>query len=446
MVKPTLESLPTELLILILLEIPDRASLKSIVISSPQCHRAYLGARRQLLLGLIQRQNKDGLLDLSEAIAAVRAKGLWLAHKKEEAIALLDTWRRRKEISELGLTHAKSLDQPADLDETVSLLHLLEKLYFFLEDFPTSATQPSWINSTEWGTKLPIRLSKVEKRRFLRALCRLQLHANIFGTPEKSIDLGYPCDHNQWLGPPEDESHEEAYRLLYGVIPIWEYEEMGCVWKYLMGKFESITREISHDLCQLAGGNPHILFSQILPEDERPEGGVINCLDDSDIFPDYLNAFTSIGPDFLYRALHTSRQRRRKMMTKNMDISAISFIGWYTGVYLEEWRPFHEPADPYGIQNFEAFWSTLPQIEQPNLGWRKIWLLPHTSEDSLLEALNPNRNPEIDWIWGYALWDGKRLKEWKAPILEGARPGYQAVPAPLLLLPAPYYETYHEPS
>lgn len=262
----------------------------------------------------------------------------------------------------------------------------------------------------------------------------------------ESIDLGHPCDRNEWLTYEGYDSQEEEYRLLFGVIPPWEYEEMGCVWKYLMGKYEPITREISDDLRQLAGDTPHVSFSQILPEDERPEGGAIDCVNDLGIFPDYLDAFTSIGPDFLYRALHTSRRRRRKMVTKNMDSSTISFIGWSLGISWDERLPFLDPAARHEIQNFEQFWSTLPPIEQPNLGWRKAWLLPHSSEDSLPEALNLHRNPETDWTWGYALWDGKRLKEWKAPMLENAGPGHQPVAAPLLLLPAPYYETYHESS
>ncbi|KAJ5188154.1 hypothetical protein N7491_004479 [Penicillium cf. griseofulvum] len=54
--KPTLEALPTELLILILLEIPDLASLKSIVLSSPIFHQAYLAVRQEALCRIVKIQ------------------------------------------------------------------------------------------------------------------------------------------------------------------------------------------------------------------------------------------------------------------------------------------------------------------------------------------------------------------------------------------------------
>lgn len=54
-------------------------------------------------------------------------------HHKEEAIALLDAWRRREEISQLALTPSTAMDNPSGMEETIELLHLLEKLHFFPE-------------------------------------------------------------------------------------------------------------------------------------------------------------------------------------------------------------------------------------------------------------------------------------------------------------------------
>lgn len=105
--NPTLEGLPTELLFLILLEIPDLASLKSIVLSSPVFHQAYLAVRREALCRIIK--NQWGML-LGDAVAATRSRGLFFDSRKHEAIALLDTWRRKEEISELDMTLSNRID------------------------------------------------------------------------------------------------------------------------------------------------------------------------------------------------------------------------------------------------------------------------------------------------------------------------------------------------
>lgn len=51
------------------------------------------------------------------------------------------------------------------------------------------------------------------------------------------------------------------------------------------------------------------------------------------------------------------------------------------------------------------------------MGWKKAWLLPHNEEDVLEDSMNFDRESETDWEWSYALWDERRLKEWKAPLL-----------------------------
>lgn len=78
---------------------------------------------------------------------------------------------------------------------------------------------------------------------------------------------------------------------------------------------------------------------------------------------------------------------------------------------------FIDPADQLGTQNFEQFWSTLSPLEQPTVGWKKAWILPHGKEDILEDAFNHNRHLESDWEWSYAWWDERRLKEWRAPLL-----------------------------
>jgi hypothetical protein len=414
---PTLEGLPTELIIHILFYIPDQASLKSIVSSSPVFHQAYIAVRQPLLCSILKTQY-GSLLDLSEVITAVRSEGLSFHSHKEDAISLLDTWRRRNEITELSLAKSNQKNDFDGLEETIKVFRLYQELNYFLEDYAQNAPRPTWIEPTQWQKeKLPILLSVIEKRRFLRALCRLQIFANIFGVPEMDLDLSSKDEY--WMEEADWENENEAYSLFYGTIPPWEYEEMGCVWSYLMTKYNPISKEISDDLRKLVSDTGCFLFWQILPEDQRPPIGChMEIVKELDHFNRYFDTLASIGPRFLYRVLHAERLLRRNIVMANArDPFELPFIG--IGIISWDYRfPFIYPADRHEAPNFQLLWSTLPEIEQPNLGWKKAWLLSTiTDQQELEDVLFYERRSEEDWDWGYAIWDSERLEEWKAPIL-----------------------------
>lgn len=136
--NPTLEGLPTELIILILLYIPDQASLKSIVFSSPVFHQAYLAVWQPVLCSILKTQYYS-LLELPEAITAVRSKGLSFLNHKEEATCLLDTWRRQKEIT----SKSYQSGELHDLEETIKVFQLFQELNYFLEDYAQNAPRPT---------------------------------------------------------------------------------------------------------------------------------------------------------------------------------------------------------------------------------------------------------------------------------------------------------------
>lgn len=330
------------------------------------------------------------------------------------------------------------MDEPGSLEEIIKLFHLHKELHFFLEDYATDVPRPAWIQPAQWENEtLPIQLTYIEKRRFLRALCRLQTLANIFGLPE--TDRPFRGEHNDWgrIGEPET---TEAYRLFYGTMPPWEYEEMGCVYSYLIAKCETIAKEISDDLRKLMSNTGCRFFWQIQPEDQRvPFGCEMEILSNLDHFSQHFDTYIAVSPGFLYRVLHADRLRRRNMIIVNTKVGeSDTFIGPGLWVSWDERFPFIDPADRYETRNFEQLWSTLPPIEQPTLGWKRAWLVPHTPEQDFEDSLDydHDRNSETDWPWGYAIWDGERLEEWKAPLLEESR-AQQPEPASLLLLPGP---------
>ncbi|KAJ6118152.1 hypothetical protein N7471_014029 [Penicillium samsonianum] len=420
MAKPTLEGLPTELLILILLEIPDLASLKSIVLSSPIFHQAYLTVRQEALCRIVKDQ--WGLL-LGDAIAATRSRGLFFDHHKPEAIALLDTWRRREEISDLALGSSIPIDEPSNLEEIFNLFYLHKVSHFFLKEYETKVPRPPWISNDQWENSiLPIELSHTEKHRFLRALCRLQIYTNIFGEYEQLINRR--MKRNAWRDSPKGDfcNDELAYRVFFGTMPPWEFQEIGCVWAYFTTMFDHIYKEISAGLHELVEKHMNkddwqYPYFEFLPQEVQPPWwGGLNHIENIENLWGFSNSLASMGPEFVYRLLHGTPLVQRDMVMLNGNDLLNSFPGMY--VTEENEVPFLYPADRHAVQDYEQLWSTLPYIEQPNLGWKEVHVLPDASGQTFEEAIDLESAREFLWRWGYAIFDDERLMAWKAPLVE----------------------------
>ncbi|KAJ5249680.1 hypothetical protein N7489_000090 [Penicillium chrysogenum] len=419
MAKPTLEGLPTELLILILLEIPDLASLKSIVLSSPIFHQAYLPVRQEALCGIVK--NQWGVL-LADAIAATRSRGLLFSTHKHEAIALLDTWRRKEEIRDLSLGSSIPIDEPNSLEEILHVLYLHKVFRFFLCDFAKNFPRPPWMESDEWETSvIPIELSQTEKHRILRALCRLQTYQNIFGSPESRDEE--VCKNNYWTDnvKPSEPCHKEAYRVFFVPMPPWEFHEIGCVWKYFTTKFDPIYKEMTASLRDLV--EKHISKDdypcfELLPEDVRPPAGGLETFHSLQNLPYQSESLASMGPDFVYRLLHGTPLMQRDMVILNSRDGALGcFPLW--GLMEEDKLPFLYPADRHAVRDYEQFWSTLPSVEQPNLGWKKLYLLREPDTQGTLEDVVDLEHPDVNtWRPGLTIFDDERLTAWKAPLSE----------------------------
>jgi hypothetical protein len=433
--KPTLEDLPTELLILILLEIPDLASLKSIVLSSPIFHQAYLPVRQEALCGIVK--NQWGVL-LADAITAIRSRGLLFSTHKHEAIRLLDTWRRKEEIRDLALGSSIPIDEPDNLEEIFHLLYLHKVFHFFLDDYAKNVPRPPWMENEEWETSvIPIKLSQTEKHRFLRALCRLQTYEHIFGLPER-LESGIWID-NDWRNTKQKSSssmspNEEAYRVFFGPMPPWEYHEMGCVWTYFKTLFEPIYKEMSASLRDLvekhmSKDDPLYEFFEFLPEEVMPPWDNLQSLHDLEDLRYRSKSLATMGPDFVYRLLHGTPLIRRDMVMLNASLAELSN---FPPVWLEEEQklPFLYPADRHAVRDYEQFWSTLPSIEQPNLGWKELYLLPtsQTPVETLEDVVDMQGEDGGIWCWGAAIFDDERFTAWKAPLSEYRSGQFPVIP------------------
>lgn len=237
--------MPVELRICILYNVPDFETLRSLVHASPAYHQAYVTAKREILQGLVHRQRDP--LSKVEAITAVRSFSInaqTISHA-EMVIALLDRRRRAEEIQRLTASLAPI--EPTNLKETVELLRMQKIANFFLQDYRRNAPCPPWMDSIKWGAEiLPIRLSDRESSRFLRAFYRLHIYCNLFGSREIYSEEFFP-NHRSLTKPhiADAFSYDEMWDLFFATMPLWEVEEIACVWVYFRIQWTKVFEEVA---------------------------------------------------------------------------------------------------------------------------------------------------------------------------------------------------------
>ncbi|KAL4871163.1 hypothetical protein BDV12DRAFT_164876, partial [Aspergillus spectabilis] len=419
MPSATLENLPLELYMQILLNVLDLHSLRSIALSSRFFFQAYLLVRNEALQNVLNTQY-DGLVDITEAIAAVRSKRLHASRKedKESIIALLDARRRSDEIRCIKKQSSATLPlpyRPTDLKELLELLELHQIAVSLLNDFSQNASRPHWIGPATWSSGiLPLELSKTEKKRYFRAFYRLQTYGNLFSAGENPVDIPSPGYPRYW---DKCFSEDEVWRLFFGPFAPWEVEELGCLWQYFHDRNGERYYEIANDLMQY-GRNP----VSILPEHLRvlPNGLVLDCddlvVDDLDI----RETLASLGPAFLFKLLQEEDyMTRRNLLLANASRTFLCFpVVSPRGISVK--LPLLYPADRFNfgfdVSGFKKFVSTLPDIEQPNAAWRNIWIDYMQEDEMLFEEMFITGHQGPRWRWGYALWDSERLADWGAPL------------------------------
>lgn len=235
----TLESLPPELQIHVLEQIPDIQSLGCLVHASPAYRGTYLRSQKTVLHQLVTRVY--GLVDLADPIAAVDSEGLHaeVEANKPDIIALLDR-RRRHSRPERLLPEATS----------VQLLQLYEKLSRVMRACYAQAPRTMDVDPETWSKRLDARLSGVEKGRILRALCRLQVYCNIFGAREWVEPLDSADMMQGHRGSTTWHRHftiDEMWSLFFRTMPPWEVEEFGSVWTFVRQQYQDLFAGIARE-------------------------------------------------------------------------------------------------------------------------------------------------------------------------------------------------------
>ncbi|GFF44548.1 hypothetical protein IFM58399_07318 [Aspergillus lentulus] len=425
--RPTFEGLPVELQISILFNIDGLDSLRSLVCASPTYHRAYQLVRQELLYVLLQ-SSYDGLVDMADAIAAVRSRGLYAikTSNRAEIIALLDSRRRSEEIRRLGLSTWPFPDEPADIEEIIQLLHLHRVAHFLLDDYTRTATRPAWIDLEKWKDEiLPLTLSRMEQRRFLRAFYRMQIYGNIFGHIAIPLGADNVEEENDWFaddrGRTPTFTDEETWRLFFGPIAPWEVEEFSCFWQHCYNRWEEPYLEISKTLAAYAADGV-IWFSDLPPEERPPLNRLGLDVDHMHIHQaEQRETLAQMVPTLLVKILREPDFRtRRDLLLANTVILSHSFVDYWPKPNWEEpgALPLLYPADRFNFgtdfNGLKAYLETLPPHERPNVAWARRWLDARLEYPQVFEDMYSYGPYGSCWKWGYAIWDEERLNEWGA--------------------------------
>ena len=238
----TLERLPTEIQLTILLNIGDIASLKSLVRASPRYHSAYLSQRHAILERVLFNSiHPEVLYDAFSAIDSAKIK---TSDRKDRAA------RVRTYLSDYRHTRDTWVPpEHLDLETLYGLARLQNHVQHSTQDLYRVASSSHPFPGTQMMHSEE--LSVNESRRFYRAFYRFDIFCNLFRnwkTPPAD-ELLSKASNRHPENPFVLEPLEKSSRFLSLFNP-WEVEELACVRDYFSNYYRRMLRKFEPDLLE----------------------------------------------------------------------------------------------------------------------------------------------------------------------------------------------------
>jgi hypothetical protein len=223
----TLEALPAELRLQILLNLSDAADLKAVVLASPIFHQQYLLDRQKLLGRVLKTALGDAFVEAYAVQASTclgKPGGELLRPTVEQFLGEYRDFRLDPGAVFQQCTTEDLAGMAAFYQGVIQ--PLLEYCpAFLLSKFETTT-----------GTQLKVGdLSATERTRFLRSLYRFQLFCILFSTKRPHY-------------PPEGFSDEDVLTIFFGIFNPWESEEVACISSIIKTKYRQVFEAIKGDL------------------------------------------------------------------------------------------------------------------------------------------------------------------------------------------------------
>lgn len=240
----TLETLPLELQVLILASAPDFATLRDLVHASPVYHRAYASAKAIILSALIQTQQVPGteVDSLGVLLSLDYADGM--QDHLHEVIAFLDRYRHARGRGRW--VNNKNPPLPVrwrplqtDIDDLITVVKFQNLTEYLTDQYLDMEFQNTRYGSIKTGGKITISLE--ERMRIHRAIYRLQIYYNLFGSVESTSRMQI---HNLFGGP---WNCRAIWWLFFQTFPRWEHQEMWTILRFVTWRAKTIIETLIAD-------------------------------------------------------------------------------------------------------------------------------------------------------------------------------------------------------
>ncbi|KAM5358466.1 hypothetical protein ACJZ2D_015253 [Fusarium nematophilum] len=326
-----LDNLAPELLSLILQAVDTPLDLYRLISASPSCLRAFSQSPQLVLLAVIQNALPGG--NIKHALAVLQAPST-----HDQIPPFLDKY----------FDSASFFDMPTNKTDLLQLYSLYNRLTYLLNRFTEqvprrlgllsqSSNQPCHRDVCNEGqdkasvTEAALIPSTSERVRLQRAFLRFELYCRIF--PDHEDDPYGPSG-------PSATSHspDQQFRLFLARLNPWEAEELCCVEQYFSTLLRQFLYDLEDDLVTAVMTTPGVVLPSS-PAREPPiheEAGedtliAFESLDLTDLalfsnherysFPDYISYMTSLGLDFMYSLVVSSRSERAALIGSNTPVT-----------------------------------------------------------------------------------------------------------------------------
>lgn len=224
---PSLESLPPEIISLILKFMPNIRALRSLVFACPHVHRCYVTQRESVLLTVLT-QELPAQIQLT-LVACLKAPNVTAQQ------TLNSTYEKFMDRYPVFKSPFENSALAALSTEIVSAARLHNIVTDCVQDFATSCAHSCGFPIDAPGPHRP--LSPTEKYRLFRAFYRYELFIRLFSDAENLTKIQQLDNVFRWQSFDEMQSYFSSY-------PPWEVEETSCIFDYLVYKYHVIMSDI----------------------------------------------------------------------------------------------------------------------------------------------------------------------------------------------------------
>ena len=210
--KTTLEDLPTEIKVMILCQMPQLSSLRSIVHASPTYHQAYCGAREEVLHAMTVRTLQEHDIGLLDPWTAV--------HTLQYGSHTSSVERINEQLEKYAQGCMDGSRRHLIPKDSLAILRLHGKFTDLVTKYCEDMLSKNPLTGLPDDDPLPP--SPMELHRLYKTLWRYQIYSKFFGPRSLSA-----------LAPLDDRfSKIEIADNFFGLFAVYEVEELACLQKY----------------------------------------------------------------------------------------------------------------------------------------------------------------------------------------------------------------------